>query len=117
VSAFRGIVLGVEYTDRDEFVKAARGVGFYGAQGNRRSASSWKPGTRIVFRINATRELIAGQVWCLSDDTGYVILALDDGRYAKIHVSTREGGIVNGLGVRQGISGRIATARDLETVS
>lgn len=85
---FRATVLGVEYTDRDEYEKAARSLGYTRGQRGRsnRRASDWKPGTEVRVQLEAGGTA-RGQVWAKAEK-GWVWLALDDRTFAKVNVST-----------------------------
>lgn len=81
---FAGTVGGITYTDRDEFERTARALGF--RDGGAR-ADSWKLGTPVCVTL-ADGERVHGQVWAQSEMRGYMWVALDNGRYVAVHTGS-----------------------------
>lgn len=115
---FRGMLDGVEYTDRAEFEKAARDAGWRSGMSNR--TGDVRVGHPVSVRLRAKTEIphrtpplgdpVLGQVWAKGPEPrcGYVWLALDNGKYAKLWTSSGEVQEVDALGVRTGRIGKVA---------
>lgn len=84
-TGFKGTVGGVTYTDRSDFEQAARGLG-YTRSGRKKTA---KIGTEVSVRLGDA-PAVRGQVWSRADRDGFYWLALDDGTYVALRVSTGE---------------------------
>lgn len=104
MSSFKGMIFGVEYTDRAEFEKAARDAGWRSGMSNR--TGDWKVSLPVHFTTDAG-ERLAGQVWAKGSDKGTVVLALEDGHYARVRTDSGSGGLVDGQGNRLAVSGRV----------
>lgn len=79
---FAGTVGGITYTDRAEFERNARALGF---RENGMRARTWKLGTPICLTL-ADGEKVHGQVWSKADIRDYMWVALDNGTYAAVHM-------------------------------
>jgi hypothetical protein len=113
-SQFRGVVSGVEYTDRAAFEKAARDAGH--RLGNNRTGD-WRVGhpVRVRFRDERPDRLmtdygdpIDGQVWCKGATRGHVIVALDGGRWARVYPGTGSVEEIDALGHTLSATGKVA---------
>lgn len=105
---FKGIVGGVTYTDPALFEKAARDAGH--RLGMNRTGD-WRVGMSVSVRLREVvragwadeyGEPIQGQVWAKGPEPrcGYIVAALDGGRWARIYPSS---GVVEEINARGGL--------------
>lgn len=104
-TGFKGTVGGVTYTDRKQFEKAARGLGYRRGMGNRSSKA--KLGTEVQVRLGDA-EAVAGQIWSQADADGFYWVALSDGTYLALRVSTGEVFAATSGAGRSKLVGRLA---------
>lgn len=98
---FKGTLLGVEYTDRKAFEKAAKGLGYVQGKAASRRAIDWKVGTEVRVEVDGRK--VCGQVWAKAAE-GWVWLALESRRFVAVHTRTLE--VSSNPG--QGVIGRVA---------
>ena len=102
--AFKGVIAGIAYDDPAEFEKAAIACGYRLGMGR---TGDWRVGTPV--RIRFGEDYVEGQVWAKGDVRGYLWVALDDGRYAKVSTHSGWAQIVDALGhAVEGGQGRVA---------
>lgn len=83
-TAFKGVVGGVEYTDRGEFEQAARDLGYRLGSGR---TGDWRVGTAVQIRYTDGTTVV-GQVWAKGPERGTIWLALIDGKFVLAHTAT-----------------------------
>lgn len=103
--SFRGMILGVEYVDRQEFEDAARAAGWRIGPTDR--TGDWKVGLPVRFKTDGG-EVLHGQVWSKGDRRGTVIVALDGGKYARVWANGGLGHLINSRGVSLDVNGKVA---------
>lgn len=104
---FKGMVAGVTYSDRAEFEKAARDAGHRLGQ-NR--TGDWRVGMPVSVRFD-DGTVVLGQVWAkgAQKGCGWVWVALDNGRYARVYTSSGRAEETDALGtVAGGRVGKVA---------